>query len=85
MLILSEDIRDQSRKLSKIAKKIVHDFLPSQIFAGGHCKNCAHFITPASRDVDWIKSREDTHTSPEGGWRGSDIEPHGFLPARRYA
>jgi len=31
----------------------VFNFLPSQIFWGGHCKNCAHFITPASRDVDW--------------------------------
>ena len=65
VLILSGDIRDQSRQLSKIAKKFGRFFLPSQIFGGGHCKSCAHFITLAglaSRDVDWKKSREDTPT-----------------------
>ena len=47
------------------SRKILDDFLPSQIFWGGHCENCAHFITPASRDVDREKSREDTATSPD--------------------
>ena len=65
MLICSGDIRDQSRKLSKIGKKIWAIFWPSQIFGGWHCKNCTQFITPASRGVDWKKSREDTPTSPE--------------------
>ena len=46
-------------------RKILNDFLPSQIFADGHCKNCTHVITPASWDVDWKKSREDTPTNPE--------------------
>jgi len=40
-------------------------FWPSQIFGGGNCKNCTQFITPASTDVDWKKSREDTPTNPE--------------------
>ena len=65
MLILSGDIRDQSRNLSKIAKNFGRFFLPSEIFGGGHCKSCAHFIAPASRDVDRKKSREDTPSSPE--------------------
>ena len=47
------------------SRKILDNFLPSQIFGGGHCKNCTHVITPASRDVDWKKSREDTPTNPE--------------------
>ena len=47
------------------SRNILDDFLPSQIFGGGHCKNCTHVITPASRDVDWKKSREDTPTNPE--------------------
>jgi len=46
-------------------RKILDDFLQSQIFGGGHCKNCAHFITPASRDVDGKKSGEDTNTRPK--------------------
>jgi len=65
MLIRSGDIRDQSWKLSKIAKNFKRIFWPSQIFVGGDCKNCANFITAASRDVDWKKYREDTPTSPE--------------------
>jgi len=68
MLIHSGDIRDQSRKLS-LSRKILGDFWPSQIFfgglGGGHCKNCAQFITPAPRGVARKKSREDTPTSPE--------------------
>jgi len=50
VLILSGDIRDQSRKLSKIAKNFGR-FLAVTNFWGGHCKNCAQFITPASRHV----------------------------------
>jgi len=50
---------DSGQKL----RKILDDFLPSQILGGGHCKYCANFITPASRDVDEKKSREDTPTS----------------------
>jgi len=46
-------------------RKILDDFLQSQIFVGGHCKKCANFITPASRDVDETKSREDTNTRPK--------------------
>jgi len=59
MLILSGDIRHQSRWWSKIAKNFGRFLLPSQILGGGHCQYCAHFITPASRDVDGKKSRED--------------------------
>ena len=40
-------------------------FLQSQIFGGGHCKNCTRVITAASRDVDWKTSRQDTPTNPE--------------------
>jgi len=64
MLILSGDIAikvDSGQKL----RKSLDDFLPSQILGGGHCKYCAHFIPPASRDVDGKKSREDTPTSSE--------------------
>ena len=52
-------------KVVKNRKKFCTIFLPSQIFGGGHCENCTHVITPASRDVDWKKSREDTPTNPE--------------------
>jgi len=47
------------------SRKILDDFLPSQICGGGHCENCTHVITPASRDVDWKKSHGDTPTNPE--------------------
>jgi len=52
---------ESSQKL----RKILDDFLRSQIFGGGHCKNCTHVITHASRDVDWKQSSEDTPTNPE--------------------
>ena len=52
-------------KVVKNREKFWTIFLPSQIFGGGHCENCTHVITPASRDVDWKKSREDTPTNPE--------------------
>jgi len=58
MLIRFGDIRDQSRKLSKIAQNSGRFFLPSKFFWAGPCKNCTHVITPApaSRDVDWKSS-----------------------------
>jgi len=37
------------------SRRILDDFLPSQIFGGGPggpSKNCTHVITPASRHVD---------------------------------
>jgi len=40
------DIRDQSRKLSEIAKNFGR-FLPSQILGGRPSKNCTHVITPS--------------------------------------
>ena len=52
-------------KVVKNGEKFWTIFLSSQIFGGGHCKNCTHIITHASRDVDWKKSREDTRTNPE--------------------
>jgi len=47
------------------SRKMLDDFFALTNFWGGHCKNCTHVITPASRDVDWKKYREDTPTSPE--------------------
>jgi len=52
-------------KVVKNREKFWTIFWRSQIFEGGHCKNCTHFITRASRGVDWKKSCEDTPTSPE--------------------
>ena len=46
-------------------RKILDDFLPSQIFGGGHCNNCAQIITPASQHVPWKNFCEDTPTSLE--------------------
>ena len=47
-------------------RTILDDFFCHQKFLGaGTVKNCTHIITPASRDVDWKKSREDTPTNPE--------------------
>ena len=60
--------RDGARSKSNVVKnhqKFWTIFWPSQIFGGGHCKNCTHVITPASRDVDWRKSHEDIPTNPE--------------------
>ena len=64
MTIRSEDIRDQSRKLSKIAPNFGR-FSPSQILGGGPSENCTHIITPALRHVEWKKFREDTPTRPK--------------------
>jgi len=62
--IRSEDNRDQSRKLSEIAR-ILDVFSPSQILGGGPSENGTHIITPALRHVDRKEFREDTLTSPE--------------------
>ena len=63
--ILSGDIRDQSRKLSEIVKKIGRFFWLSQILGGRSSKNCTHVITPGSRHVVWIKICDDIPICPE--------------------
>jgi len=65
MLIRSGDIRDQSRKLSKIVKNFGRLFGRHKFLGGGHCKSCTLIITRASRCVDSKKFREDNPTSPE--------------------
>ena len=50
--IRSEDIRDQSQKLSEKTRRIL-DVLPSQILGGGSVKSCSQIITPVSRHVAW--------------------------------
>jgi len=62
--ICSGDIRDQSRKLSEIAKNL-DGFLPSQILGGKPSKNCTQVITPISRQVVWIKICDDITISCE--------------------
>jgi len=58
------DIRDQSRKLSEIAKNLGRFFaLPN--FTDRPSKNYTHVITPGSRHVVWNKGFEDTPTRPE--------------------
>ena len=63
--ILFGDIRDQSRKLSEIAKKNLDGFLPSQILGDRTSKNCTQVITPGSRHVIWIKICDDVPISSE--------------------
>ena len=55
MLIRSGDIRDQSRKLSKIAKKFWTIFCRHKFFGDGHCKNCAQ-LSPLPRGASTEKS-----------------------------
>jgi len=50
MVIRSGDIRDQSRKLSKIAKKIWAIFWPSQILGAGIVKIVPN-LSPLPRGV----------------------------------
>ena len=64
MTIRSEDIRDQSRKLSEIGR-ILDIFSPSQILGGGSSENCTRVITPDLRLVYWKKFHEDTPTRSE--------------------
>ena len=60
----SGDIRDQSRKLSKIALNFGR-FLFSQILGGRPSKSYTHVMTPVQRHVIWQMFCEDTPTSPE--------------------
>ena len=62
MTICSEDILDQSRKLSKIAPNFGHFFSLSQILGAGPSENCTRVITPDLRHVDWKKFHEATPT-----------------------
>ena len=64
MTIRSEDIRDQSRKLSKITPNVGRFISPCQILEGEPSENCTRVIIPALRHVDWKKFHEDTPTRP---------------------
>jgi len=59
------DIRDQSRKLSKMELNFGCFFSPSQILAGRPSKSYTYVMTPASRHVVWKMFYEETPTSPE--------------------
>jgi len=60
----SGDIRDQSRKLSKIALNFGRFFaLPN--FRGRPSKSYTHVMTPVWRHVVWKMFCEDAPTSPE--------------------
>ena len=65
MTICSEDIRDQSQKLSKIALNFGHFFSLSQILRGEPTENCTRVITSDLRHVDWKKFHKYTTTRPE--------------------
>ena len=60
----SGDIRDQSRKLSKIALNFGR-FLLSQILGGRPSKSYTRVMTPAWQHVVWKMFCEDTPTSPK--------------------
>jgi len=60
----SGDIRDQSRKLSKIALNFGL-FSPSQILGGRPSKSFTHVMTPVQRHVVWKMFFGDTPTTPE--------------------
>jgi len=60
----SGDVRDQSRKLSKIALNFGR-FLLSQILGGRPFKSYTHVMIPVSRHVVWKMFCGDTPTSPE--------------------
>ena len=64
MLILSGDIRDQSRKLSKIAKNFGRFFGRHEFLGAGIVKIVPN-LSPLPRGASTGKSREDTPTSPE--------------------
>jgi len=65
LLILSGDIRDQSRKLSKIDKNFGRFFGGNKFFGAGLVKIVPKLSPlPAERRLK-KKSREDTATSPE--------------------
>ena len=60
----SGDIRDQSRKLSKIPLNFGRSLL-SQILGGRPSKSYTHVMTPAWRHVVWKMFCGDTRTGPE--------------------
>jgi len=60
----SGDIRDQSRKLSKIALNFGR-FSPSQSLGGRPSKSYTNVMTPALWHVVWKMFCENTPTSPE--------------------
>ena len=64
MLIHSGDIRDQSRKLSKIAKNFGR-FVGRQKFSEVGIVKIVPILSPLPRVASTEKSREDTATSPE--------------------
>ena len=65
MLIRSEDIRDQSRKLSKIAKNF-GPFCCRNKFLGARIVKIVPNLSPLPRGASTEKKfREDTPTSPE--------------------
>ena len=65
MRIRSGDIRDQSRKLSKIVLNFGRFFSPSQILGGRPSKSYTNVMTPASWHVVWKMFCGDTPTGPE--------------------
>ena len=60
----SGDIRDQSRKLSKIALNFGR-FFASKILGGRPSESYTNVMTPASRHVVWKMFCGDTPTSPK--------------------
>ena len=63
--IRSGDIRDQSQKLSEIAKNFGRFFCPPKFYGGKPSKNCTQVITPGSRHVVWIYICDDIPISSE--------------------
>jgi len=61
----SGDIRDQSRKLSKISLNFERIFSPSQILEGRPSRSYTNVMTPASWHVVWKMFCGDTPTSPD--------------------
>jgi len=61
---LSGDIRDQSRKLSKISLNFGR-FSPSKTLGGRPSKSYTNVMTPASLHVVWNMFCGDTPTTPE--------------------
>ena len=65
MTITSENIRDQSRKLSKIAPNFGRFFAFANFRGRDFQKLYPRHLTPDLRHVDWKKFHEDTPTRPE--------------------
>jgi len=64
MLIRSGDIRDQSRKLSKITKNFGRFFAVTNVLGAGIVKTVP-ILSPLHRATSTEKVSEDTPTSPE--------------------